>query len=98
MKMNKRRQFSDEYKSEAVRRVLQDGCKPAQVARELGIERSVMAGWLKRAREEMGQPEAGPLTETEREELERLRREADRLRMERDILKKAAALFARDGQ
>ena len=98
MKMSMRRQFSDEFKREAVRKVVEDGRKPAQVAKELNIERSVLAKWLTRAEEVTGKARPDALSETEREELTRLRRERDRLRMERDILKKAAALFARDGQ
>lgn len=98
MKMNKKRAFSDEFKTEAVRRVLADGKKPAAVARELGIERQRLFAWLKRAEALSGQKQRDVLDEDDRAELERLRRENERLKMEREILKKAAAFFARESQ
>jgi transposase len=96
MQMNQRRHFSDEFKTEAVRRVREDGRTPASVARELGVPRQMLAAWLKRAKALNEGPESKPLRGDEREELNRLRRENDRLKMERDILKKAAAFFAKE--
>ena len=96
MKMNQRRNFSDEFKTEAVRRVVEDGRAPASVAKELGVPRQLVAGWIQRARELGEAPPSTVLAESERDELNRLRREVDRLRMERDILKKAAAFFAKE--
>lgn len=97
MKMNKRRTFSDEFKTEAVRRVREDGRTPASVASELGIPRQLLATWLKRAKELAGGAAPG-LAEEEKAELVRLRKEVERLRMEREILKKAAAFFAKESQ
>ncbi len=97
MKMNKKKFFSDEFKTEAVRRVLEDGRTPSSVGTELGVPRQVMGQWLKRARELSG--ESGPrsrLAENERSELQRLRREVEQLREEKEILKKAAAFFAKE--
>jgi transposase len=96
MKMNKRQFFSDEFKTEAVRRV-QEGKAQAQVAREMGCKRQHVRAWVLRAKAITGDdPRINPLKEDERAELERLRRENDRLRLEAEILKKAAALFARE--
>lgn len=96
MQMNKRRNFSDEFKTEAVRRVVEDGRKPASVARELGIPRQLMKTWLTRAQEIAGESPASKLLEHERAELLRLREENRRLKMEKEILKRATAFFAKE--
>ena len=101
MRMNKLRAFSDELKTEAVRRVMEDGKKPAEVARELKLGsngRQLMNGWLRRAEELTGKKRRDVLDVDDRTELERLRREVEQLRMEREILKKAAAFFARESR
>ena len=87
-----RRKFSDEFKAEAVRLVLEQGLGPAQAARDLGIGQSTLDKWVHAARMAQ-QPEA--MTVDERSELKRLRREVSVLRMERDILKKATAYFSK---
>ena len=51
---------------------------------------------MEQAEIDAGRGPAGALTTAEREELQRLRRETRELRMEREILKKAAALFAKE--
>jgi transposase len=96
MQMNKRRIFTNEFKTEAVRRVQEDGHRVAAVARELGIPRQLMRAWLKRAMEIAGESPASKLNEDERDELLRLRQEVLRLKTEKDILKKAAAFFAKE--
>ncbi len=98
MRMNKRRAFSDEFKTEAVRRVRADGKKPGEVAKELGLSPQLLWAWLKRAAALTGEEKRDVLDEDDRAELERLRRENERLKMEREILKKAAALFARESR
>ena len=98
MEMNQRRTFSDAMKTEGARRVLEDGVSPAQVARELGVMRQNVDGWVKRARAITGEKRSNPLSVDERKKLATALRENDRLRLENEILKKAAALFARDSQ
>ena len=96
MQMNKRRIFTNEFKTEAVRRVQEDGHRPAEVARELGISRQLLKKWLDRAQEIAGESPAMKLNEDEKAELLRLRQENLRLKMEKEILKKAAAFFAKE--
>jgi transposase len=90
MRMNTKRSFSDEFKTEAVRRVLEDGKTPSAVARELGVQRQNLASWLKRAAALTGKKQRDVLDVDDRAELKRLRRENERLKLEREILKKAA--------
>jgi transposase len=93
-----RRQFTDAFKSEAVRLTREPGRLVAQVARELGISDNVLYRW----RTEQCQVESQGRTRlgvrAEQDELTRLKRENDTLRKERDFLKRAAAFFARESQ
>jgi transposase len=92
-----RRQFSDEFKTGAVRLVLDEGKTVGAVARELDLTASALGLWVQHARAERTQGKSGLIKE-ERDELTRLRKENRELRIERDLLKKVSALFARHQQ
>lgn len=85
-----RRQFTEEFKAEAVAMVEESGGQIAKVARELGIYDSSLGNWVRQARERV---EGAPTAE-ERAEIRELRRELERVRRERDILGKAVAYFS----
>jgi len=91
--MGQRRQFTNEFKLEAVRLAERGDIPVAQVARELGLHETVLRRWMglygKRAGAQRVSPE-------EHDELIRLRRENQRLTMERDILKKAVGIFSKE--
>ena len=89
----KRREFTPEFKAEAVKLVREEGLSRAQVARDLNLSPSMVGRWLEQA-EAASAP--GALSIVERSELKRLRRENRVLRTEREILKKAAAFFAKE--
>jgi transposase len=91
-----RRSFSAEYKAGAVRLVLDEGKTVAQVARDLDLTASAVAGWVKQARADRSKGKTG-LTTEERAELVRLRKQVRVLEMERAILKKAAATSSGQG-
>ena len=91
-----RRSFTDEFKSGAVRLVIEEGKTVAEVARDLDLTASALRQWVERARADAGKGRPGVLTSDERQELARLRRENRVLREEREILKKAAAFFAKE--
>jgi transposase len=91
-----RRSFTPEFKQDAIRLVKQ-GKSATEVARDLGIARSLLQYWI---REQRGESER---TSSSREKLpsdaERIRqleKELRDAREERDILKKALAYFADD--
>jgi transposase len=91
--MRKSRQYTAEFRAEALRLARKKDRTAAEVARSLGIPVSVLRYWI--AREAPAAPalEArGP--ESLEAENRRLRRMVARLEEERDILKKAAAYFA----
>jgi transposase len=92
----KRRQFSREFKEEAVRLWTESGRPLSQIARELTIRTEQLRRW----RRQLGavKAEQGAKPETEAQELRRLRRELELTRQERDFLKKAAAFFAKESR
>jgi transposase len=89
-----RRRFTDEFKQQAVRLVLDEGKGVGAVARELDLVPSALSQWVKQAQADRSKGRTG-LTTAEREELGRLRKENRILQEEREILKKAAAFFAK---
>lgn len=87
-----RRQFTPEFKQEAVALILRSGRSANQVAKDLGIGQTSLSHWLRRAKTTPAKINGLQAAE----EVTALRREVERLRMERDILKKAAAFFAKE--
>ena len=92
-----RRSFTAEYRAAAVEFVINDGRTIADVARSIGVHEMTLGKWVKKARDERGEP-VPALSEDERAELERLRVENRRLKMEAEFAKKVAAWFAKDQQ
>jgi transposase len=79
-----RREFTAEFKRDAVALVWATGRPIAQVAQELGIYDSTLGNWVRQDRIDRGEAEG--LTTDERARLTELERENARLRMERDLL------------
>ena len=96
MKRRPRREFSADFKSEAVRLCKVGDRTVRQVANDLDLTETALREWVKRAEIEVGAGPPGAVTSDERAELVRLRAENKRLQMEREILKKAAAFFAKE--
>ena len=91
-----RRQFTDAFKSEAVRLTRKSGQPVAQVARELGISDNVLYRWRNEQRHVESQGRTRQGVRAEQDELTRLKRENETLRKERDFSTRAAAVFARE--
>ena len=85
-----RRSFTDEFKTGAVRLVLDEGKTVAEVARDLDLTASALGHWVEQARADRSKGKTG-LTTEERAELSKLRKENRELRMERELLKKTTA-------
>jgi len=95
--MKTHKKYTKEFKEDAIRLVLEQGYKQTEAARSLGVDRSMLARWIKEAQSEDSDAFAGNgKRNEEQQELRRLREENRRLRMEREILKKATAFFARE--
>jgi len=91
-----RRLFTQEFKLEAVRQIVEQNRSMAEVARELGIGAGLLARWKEQflAERELAFPGRGRLKLAD-EELRRLERENRALRLELAFLKKAPAYFAK---
>lgn len=83
-----RKQYSQEFKQEAVRLVIEEGLSVAQTARDLGIAENVLHRWKKELSQHGTKafPSHGQPIESE---LARLRREVEVLKREREIPKQA---------
>ena len=88
-----RKNFSPEYREEAVKMVLESSRPIAQVARELGLNEGTLGNWVNTYRRAHAGEEP-PLTISERARLRELEKEVRDLKMEREFLGKAAAFFA----
>lgn len=88
------RKFDEEFRREAVKLVLEGGVPAARASADLGVSQTTLSKWLAAARGSQDHA----ISESEREELKRLRKENAQLKMERDILKKATAYFAKNSQ
>jgi transposase len=94
----RRRQFSPEFKEEAVRMVLEGERTVASVAREFGINASTLGSWVNRHRVVHGQDEQQPVSGPDRARIRELERENAELREKLTFLKKAAAFFAAENR
>ena len=89
----KRRNYTEDFKRDAVALVTEQGYKPSEAARSLGIGDNLIRRWKREFEEEAS---GSRLSQDEREELKRLRKENRTLRMEKEILKKASQYFAKE--
>ena len=90
----RRRQFTAEFKGDAVELVRTTGRPIAHIAAELGIYDSTLGAWVKQAAIDQGEREG--LTSDERGQLRELQAENARLRMERDLLKRTVAFWVNE--
>ena len=88
-----RRTYTEELKRDAVALVTKQGYSAAEAARSLGINDNLIYKWRKDF--ELRDNGSG-ISDTERAELQKLRKENKQLRMETEILKKASAYFAKE--
>ena len=94
---DKRRQYTEEFKQEAVRIVTEHGYGVTEAARNLGINVKMLGRWKRQAEQQTNGSIGGHgQMSADHEELLRLRKENQRLRMEREILKKATVFFAKE--
>lgn len=95
MQSEKRRQYTEEFKREAVRLVTDHGYGVTETARNLGINAHMLGRWKRQVEQQTnGVYRGNGHMSAEHEELLRLRKEVKRLRMEREILKKTVSFFA----
>ena len=99
MKRN-RRDFSAEFKAEAVKLVKAGRKEVTQIARELDVSRQLLYSWVRQANRRKGKPLSDVFPGhgkrgAEEAEIARLRRELAQAKQDNEILKKATAFFAK---
>ena len=92
---NPRKKYTEAYKKDSVRLMMARGSRTVgEIARELGLNESLLHKWYRRYSGELtGQAE---ISQHEREDIEKMRRRMRELEQENALLKKAAALFAKE--
>ncbi len=81
----KRTQYTAEFKTEAVKQILEKGHPATEVSSRLGVPVGILYTWARKAR--------GFAEEPPPDDLKALQAELRRTTEERDILKKVAAYF-----
>ena len=87
------RQYTKEFKEEAVKLVTEQGYSQKRAADTLGINSKNIYRWVNELK---GNNISTKVLMPEQEEIKRLKKENERLKIEREILKKAAAFFANE--
>jgi transposase len=100
---NTKRQFTAEFKIEAVKLWEASGCKSKEIGEQLGIRPVLFAKW-KQALGQKATPEWRPTTQAKGSfsdagpeataEIARLKRELSRVKMEHEILKKTVGILS----
>ncbi|MCX4419189.1 IS3 family transposase [Streptomyces mirabilis] len=86
------RKYPDELRERAVREVRATGRPIAHVAKDLGIHKEALRGWVRQAEADHGERD-DRLTTAEHDELKQLRKEVAELRRANEILKAASVFF-----
>ena len=93
--MKVRKQYSKEFKLDAISLVLEQGYSRSEAARSLGIQPDLVGRWVREHQTDDGQAFRGNGKLTpEQEEIKKLKAQVKRLEMEKEILKKATVFFA----
>ena len=96
--MESRKQYTKEFKLNAISLVLDQRFTIAEAARSLGIRANMLGRWVRESQaDNNGQAFRGNGKLTpEQEEIRRLKIENKQLKLERQILKEAAVFFAKE--
>jgi transposase len=93
----RRKQYTEEFKREALELAARGDVSIAQLEHDLGITSGLIYKWRERYRVDAGSGDLKPSEERDAEaEIRRLKRELAIAREERDILKKALQVFSKD--
>jgi transposase len=97
MKKIPSKQYTEEFKREAVRLVLEQGLSASEVGRRLDVPNQSISNWVRLSRKPSGEDAAPGSSISELQaELAKVRAENARLKLDKEILKKAAAYFAKE--
>ena len=87
-----RRQYTEEFKREAVELIKRSGKSKAQISRELGVSEQNISRWWQKYGQDENRTEEQTVS---REAFKALQAELRRVKEEKEILKKALNIFSR---
>lgn len=90
------RRYNAEFRADAIRLVLEEGRSIISVSKDLGINNQTLRNWINN-RKRKEDPEKSRIDDLERQ-LREKQKKIDDLEESVDILKKAAAIFAKDSR
>lgn len=93
-----RRSFTDEYKRDAVALITEGGHSVSEVSTKLDVSETSIRKWMNKLQPQDDSDGDEPLTESERAELERLRKDNAKLEMQLEFAKKVSTWFAKGQQ
>ena len=88
--------YSEEYRVNAAKMVIQKGLSPARVAKELGCSDESVRNWVKRYFKEIAP--SSPMGLSAEDRAYYWERRCKRAELEAEFLKKAAAYFAKESK
>jgi transposase len=91
-----RKSYPKEFKLDAISLVKEQGYSVADAAKSLGINKTMLARWIKENSDDNSQTFPGNEKLTPEQEIRQLKEENKRLKIEKEILKKAAVFFAKE--
>jgi transposase-like protein len=93
----KRRRFTPQQKAEATALCQSEGLTILEASKRLGIHATCLGRWIRQAGiDAEGPTKNGPLSTSERDEMNRLKKEIRELKRERDFFKLAAVHFEKE--
>ena len=97
--MLEKKQYTEEFKREALRLLESSGKPVATLERELGLSHGLLRAWRKRFRVSAAN-DSLELSDVEqlKAELRRVKRELEIVQQERDILKKTVSIFSQESR
>lgn len=101
VKVLTRKHYPAEFKTEAVKLVLQEGYTCGQAAERLGVPKKTLANWVRPHRRQRREEQIAEGLKTDdpaalKARIAELEKQLRRAEMEREILKKATAYFAKE--
>jgi transposase len=94
--MSTRKEYSKEFKDEAVKLLRSSGKKSLEIANDLGITRNNLLRWNREFLEKERENITVTINPEDHEEIKKLKKEMLILKQERDILKKALGIFSKE--
>lgn len=92
-----RKHFSEEFKAEAVHRVVTGGFAVSKVSQALGIGETALRRWIEQSRAKAPGPAPGPADPASAQQrIAELQKRVAQLEQEKALLKKSVAFFVKD--